>query len=91
MIKTEEQLKRDVRELAFSIVDMITDYVDSKDYDESEEATVVTNTILMLTSFPLEYVSPSDRPRIIEMFSDFAREQMTAFNVHLRKENHEGN
>ena len=87
----KDQIQKDTRELAFSIVDMITDYIDNKDYDESEEATVITNTILMLTSFPLEFVSPSDRPRIIEMFSDFAHKQMTAFNEHLRKENHEGN
>lgn len=91
MTMIEEQLKRDVRELAFSIVDMITDYIDNKDYDESEEATVVTNTILMLTSFPLEFVPPSKRAEIIELFSDFSRRQMDAFNKHLRKENNEGN
>ena len=88
---TEEQLKRDVRELAFSVVEIITDYIDNKDYDESEEAAVVTNTILMLTSFPLEFVPPSKRMEIIELFSDFSRRQMNAFNQHLRKENHEGN
>ena len=88
---TEEQLKRDVRELAFSVVEMITDYIDNKDYNESEEAAVVVNAILMLTSFPLEFVPPSKRSEIIELFSDFSRRQMDAFNQHLRKENHEGN
>lgn len=87
----EEQLKRDAKELANKLVDMVVDYIESKNYSPGEEAAVAINAVMMVTSFPLEYVPPSKRPEMIELFSSVTHRQMTEFNMYLRKENHEGN
>lgn len=87
---TKQTIKDDAIELSHELGDAIEEFINRKNYEPHEAASVTINAIMNLTTYPLEDIPPSQRGEVIIEFLDKTRQMMNSYNSYLRKELGEG-